>query len=155
MARHFSPYIALNANISEDAIIGAGTIIEPGAVIGHGVKIGQDCIIKSNVVIGDHCELGDNVIIHYNSVIGSDAFYFQKRVDGTRERWHSIGRVIIENDVEIGALTTIDRGVSGDTIIGAGTKMDNHVHIGHGVVIGKNLRGEALEQQLMQLFNAK
>ncbi len=138
LARHFSPYIALNSTISDTAVIGEDTIIEPGAVIGHGVKIGKNCIIKANVVIGDLTEIGDNVIIHYNAVIGSDAFYFQKRADGSRERWHSIGRVILEDDVEIGACTTIDRGVSGDTIIGQGTKMDNHVHIGHGVVIGKN-----------------
>jgi UDP-3-O-[3-hydroxymyristoyl] glucosamine N-acyltransferase len=116
--------------------VGEGTIIEPNVTVGEHVKIGKNCLIRPNVVIHAHTTIGDNVIIHSGTVIGTDAFYYKGRPDGF-EKWHSCGRVIIENNVEIGALTTIDKGVSGDTIIGEGTKIDNHCHIGHGVVIGK------------------
>jgi UDP-3-O-[3-hydroxymyristoyl] glucosamine N-acyltransferase len=85
----------------------------------------------------DHTEIGDNVIIHANTVIGSDAFYFKRRPEGY-DKMVSCGRVIIHDDVEIGASCTVDKGVSGDTIIGKGTKIDNQVHIGHDSVIGKN-----------------
>jgi len=123
--------------ISESAIIGSGTVIQPGAFIGNFVKIGRNCMIHSGVSVNDHCEAGDNVIIHSNTVIGSDAFYFKRRPEGY-DKMHSCGRVIIHDDVEIGAGCTIDRGVSSDTIIGRGTKMDNQIHIGHDTVIGKN-----------------
>ena len=109
--------------------------IMPGAYLGKYVSIGKQSIIHPGVVIYDHCQIGDNVVIHANTVIGSDAFYF-KRKTSHHEKLQSVGRVIIENDVEIGAACTIDRGVTGDTIIGAGTKMDNHVHVGHDTVIG-------------------
>jgi UDP-3-O-[3-hydroxymyristoyl] glucosamine N-acyltransferase len=112
----------------------------PGAVIGNNVRIGSNCVVYPNVVVMDHCTIGDNVIIQAGSVIGSDAFYYNKKT--TREvhykKMLSCGRVLIENDVEIGASCTIDRGVSGDTILGTGTKLDNQVHIGHDTVVGKN-----------------
>jgi UDP-3-O-[3-hydroxymyristoyl] glucosamine N-acyltransferase len=90
------------------------------------------------VVIYDHCEIGDNVEIHANAVIGSDAYYFKRKPEGY-EKMHSCGRVILEDNVEIGACCTIDKGVSADTIIGKGTKLDNHVHIGHDTLVGKNV----------------
>ena len=99
--------------------------------------IGTNCIIHSGVVIYDHSVIGDNVILHANTVIGADAFYFKRRPD-FYEKMHSCGRVVIHDHVEIGACCTIDRGVSSDTIIGKGTKLDNHVHVGHDTVIGKN-----------------
>ncbi len=123
--------------ISSNAIIGEGTIIQPGAFVGHHVRIGKNCLIHSNVSIYDHTEIGDDVIIHANTVIGADAFYFKRRPEGY-DKMITCGRVIIHDKVEIGACCTIDKGVSGDTIIGAGTKMDNMVHIGHDTVIGKN-----------------
>ncbi len=137
LVRHFRPFIPIQHNISPTAKIGENTIIQTGVVIGEKVQIGNNCIIHPNVSIYNHTQIGDNVIIHANTVIGADAFYFKRRPEGY-DKMLSCGRVIIEDDVEIGALCTIDKGVSGDTIIGQGTKLDNQVHIGHGCVIGKN-----------------
>ncbi|MBK8140723.1 MAG: UDP-3-O-(3-hydroxymyristoyl)glucosamine N-acyltransferase [Chitinophagaceae bacterium] len=135
--RPFTPSLKM---ISESASIGAGTVIMPGAYIGNHVSIGSNCIVHPNVTILDHCIIGDHVIIQAGSVIGSDAFYYNKKTNREihYKKMASCGRVLIENAVEIGANCTIDRGVSHDTIIGAGTKMDNLVHIGHDTVIGKN-----------------
>lgn len=138
LALYYSPTVHLNGAISKTAKIGKNVIIEPGVVIGNEVTIGDDCWIRANTVICDHTKIGNRVIIHPNTTIGSDAFYFQRKPNRSYKRWHSIGRVIIEDDVEIGAGCTIDKGVSGDTIIGNGTKLDNLIHIGHGVEIGKN-----------------
>lgn len=128
---------ASQERINATAQIGEGTVIQPGAFIGQDVVIGKNCIIHSNVSIYDGIIIGDEVIIHSNTVIGADAFYYKKRPSGY-DKLLSTGTVIIEDQVEIGALCTIDRGVSGDTIIGRGTKMDNQVHVGHDTVIGKN-----------------
>jgi len=124
-------------NISDSAEIGEGTIIQPGVFIGNHVKIGKNCIIHPNVSIYDHTILGDNVIIQSNAVIGGDAFYFKRRPTHY-DKMESCGRTIIEDDVEIGALCAVDKGVSGDTIVGKGTKLDNHVQVGHDTHIGKN-----------------
>lgn len=137
LTSHFRKFHPSEKLISDTSKTGAGTILQPGAFIGHHVKIGKNCLIYTGVVIYDYCEIGNNVVIHANSVIGSDAFYFKKRTDGY-DKLNSCGRVIVEDNVEIGACCTIDKGVSGDTIIGKGTKMDNHVHIGHDTIIGKN-----------------
>jgi UDP-3-O-[3-hydroxymyristoyl] glucosamine N-acyltransferase len=123
--------------ISPSAEIGAGTIIQPGAFIGNHVKIGKNCIIHANASIYDHCVIGNNVIIHSGAVIGADAYYFQRRPEGYK-KLESCGRVILEDNVEVGALTSIDKGVSGDTIISFGTKFDNHVQVGHDTYIGRN-----------------
>ncbi len=126
--------------ISDDLEVGAATMIQPGVFIGNNVRIGSNCIIHANVTIYDFTIIGDNVEIHAGAVIGADAFYYNrnKQRDVQYHKMLSCGRVVIHDDVEIGAGTTIDKGVSGDTIIGSGTKIDNHVHIGHGAVIGKN-----------------
>lgn len=134
--RYTQQPILMSQAIHQEAVIGAGTVVQTGAVVGR-AKIGENCLIYPNVVIYDGSIIGDNVVIHANSVIGADAFYFKRRPEGY-DKLLSCGRVLIENDVEIGAGCTIDRGVSGDTIIGSGTKIDNHVHIGHGVVVGQN-----------------
>ncbi len=123
--------------ISETAEVGEGTIIQPGVFIGNYVKIGKNCIIHSNTSIYDHTIIGDNVIIQSNAVIGGDAYYFKRRPTHY-DKMQSCGRTIIEDDVEIGALCAVDKGVSGDTIVGKGTKLDNHVQIGHDTHIGKN-----------------
>lgn len=123
--------------ISPSAKIGEGTIIQPGAFIGNDVEIGKNCIIHSNVSIYDKCIIGDNVIIHANTVLGADAFYYKKRPSGY-DKLLSCGRVVIKNNAEIGANCTIDRGVSGDTTIGEGTKLDNLIQIGHDTVVGKD-----------------
>ncbi|MBL7772066.1 MAG: UDP-3-O-(3-hydroxymyristoyl)glucosamine N-acyltransferase [Chitinophagaceae bacterium] len=140
LVKHFKPFEPSNQMISETAQIGEGTIIQPGVFIGHNVKIGKDCVIHSGVVIYSDTTIGDRVNIQGNSVIGGDAFYFNRRnkEDLLYLKLESCGRTFIEDDVEIGACCTIDRGVSGDTIIGRGTKFDNFIHIGHGTVIGKN-----------------
>lgn len=124
--------------VSDSAKIGEGTIIQPNAFIGNHVKIGKNCIIHANASIYDHTIIGDNVIIHSNAVIGADGYYFKRRPEGY-DKLESCGRAIIEDDVEIGALTSIDIGVSGDTIIGKGSKLDNHVQIGHDTIVGKNV----------------
>jgi UDP-3-O-[3-hydroxymyristoyl] glucosamine N-acyltransferase len=138
--RNYRPFKPLLKSVSESAIVGEGTMIMPGVAIGNDVTIGKDCVIYPNVVIMDHCIVGDRVLIQPGTVVGSDAFYYNKKTnrDVHYKKMISCGRVVIENDVEIGANCTIDRGVSGDTIIGAGTKLDNLVHVGHDTVVGKN-----------------
>ncbi len=136
LVRHFHPINYSQKQISETAKIGVNTIIMPGVYLGANVTIGDNCVIHPNVVIYNNCHLKNNVIIHANAVIGADAFYYKKRSD-KHDKMISCGRVIIEDDVEIGALSSIDKGVSGDTVIGAGTKIDNHVQIGHDTVVGK------------------
>jgi len=140
LVKHFRPFEPASERISSSAVIGDGTHIQPGVFIGNHVVIGKGCLIHPNVTIYDHTVIGDNVIIHAGAIIGSDAFYYKrKKTEAVQyHKLESCGRVIIHDDVEIGAGTAIDKGVSGDTIIGRGTKIDNQVHIGHGVVIGKN-----------------
>jgi len=137
LAKHFRPFESSSHAISQTAQIGEGTMIQPGAFIGNHVSIGKNCLIHANVSIYDHTVIGDEVIIHSNTVIGADAYYFQKKPAGYR-KLESCGRVVIKDRVEIGALCSIDKGVSGDTIIDEGTKFDNHVQVGHDTYIGKN-----------------
>lgn len=140
IVKHFRPFHPAVKAVSDTAVIGEGTTLAPGVFIGEQVRIGTNCRIGPNVTILEHCIIGNNVIIQSGSVIGSDAFYYNTKKD--RDVWYrkmeSCGRVIIEDDVEIGAACTIDRGVSHDTRIGQGTKMDNMVHIGHDTVLGRN-----------------
>lgn len=133
---HFNPFISAKSSISDSAIIGEGTILQPNAFIGHNVSIGKNCLIHANVSIYDGTVIGDNVTIHANTVLGADAFYYKKRPEGF-DKLISGGRVVIEDNVDIGASCTIDRGVTGDTTIKEGTKIDNQVHVGHDSVIGK------------------
>jgi len=135
LTEHFSPKQEW-PTIQQSKNSHTSSQIAPNASIGKNVSIGFNVTIMPGVVIGDNCIIGDNVIIHSNTVLGADAFYFQKK-NGTFRKMHSCGRVIIEDDVEIGALCTLDRGVSGDTIIKKGTKLDNQVHIGHDTVVGE------------------
>jgi UDP-3-O-[3-hydroxymyristoyl] glucosamine N-acyltransferase len=136
LAVRFRGFEKAVAAISPSALIGEGTVIQPGAFIGNHVVIGKDCIIHANAAVYDHTVIGNNCIIHSGAILGADAFYFQKRADGWK-KLESCGRVVIEDHVEIGALTSIDKGVSGDTIISWGVKIDNHVQIGHDTFIGK------------------
>lgn len=122
--------------IHESVVIGESSCIMPGVFIGANSSIGKNCFIHPNVTLYDGCTIGDNVIIHSGTVIGADAFYYQK--SNGYNKLHSCGSVRIENDVEIGANCTVDRGVTSDTIIGQGTKIDNLVQIGHDTVIGRN-----------------
>lgn len=136
ITKHFNPFIASKQSISDSAIIGENTIVQPNVFIGENVKIGKNCIIHANVSINNDAEIGDNVTIHSNTVLGSNAFYYKKRPEGF-DPLVSGGRVVIEDNVDLGASCTIDRGVTGDTTIGEGTKIDNQVHVGHDTIIGK------------------
>ncbi len=140
LVKQFRPFEKSSQHISPSATIGEGTHLQPGAFVGNHVKIGKNCLIHANVSIYDFCEIGDNVTIHSGTVIGGDAFYYKKRTSPKTfyDKMESCGRVVIHDHVEIGAGCTIDKGVSGDTVIGWGTKIDNQVHIGHDTVVGKN-----------------
>ena len=137
LTSRFRPFVACSKAISDSAEIGEGTVIQPNVFIGNHVKIGKNCVIHANVTIYDYSEIGDDVIIHAGTVIGADAYYFQRKPEGYR-KFLSSGKVVVKDRVEIGAQTCIDRGVSGDTIVGEGTKMDNFVQVGHDTIIGKN-----------------
>ncbi len=140
IVEHYRPFLPSMKMLSDSAVIGEGTVVMPGAYIGNNVRIGRNCVIHPNVTILDHCEIGNEVVIQSGTVIGSDAFYYNKKMgrDIHYKRMKSCGRVIIEDSVEIGAGCTIDRGVTHDTRIGKGTKMDNIIHVGHDTIIGAN-----------------
>ncbi|MCB0662076.1 MAG: UDP-3-O-(3-hydroxymyristoyl)glucosamine N-acyltransferase [Saprospiraceae bacterium] len=137
LVKQYRPFRPLTVQISPEAKIDPTATIEPNVVIGPDVEIGKNCHIQANTTIYEHTIIGDNVIIEPNCVISSNAFYYKAYKDH-RKKWRSGGRTIIENDVHIGAGSTIAKGVSGDTIIGKGTKIDCQVQIGHGAVIGTN-----------------
>jgi UDP-3-O-[3-hydroxymyristoyl] glucosamine N-acyltransferase len=126
--------------IAEGAEIGAGTRIGAGCAIGRGVKIGSECEICPNVTIYPGTTLGDRVMVHAGAVLGSDGFgYVRDAKSGRYEKFPQVGRLVIEDDVEIGANTAIDRGALDETRIGRGTKIDNLVHIGHNCQLGENV----------------
>ncbi len=136
LIHHFNPFIAATAVISPTSEIGENTIIQPNVFVGNNVKIGKNCLIHSNVCLYDHTFVGDNVIIHSGTILGADAFYYKNRPE-KYDKLVSGGNVHINNNVEIGALCTIDRGVTASTVVGEGSKIDNQVHIGHDTVLGK------------------
>ena len=136
LTNHFKPFQASINSISASAKIGKNTIIQPNCFIGHNVVIGDNCIIHSNVSIYDDTIIGDHVTIHAGTIIGASAFYYKNRPEGF-DQLRSGGRVIIKNNVDIGALCTIDKGVTGDTTIGEGSKLDNQIQVGHDTIIGK------------------
>lgn len=138
IVRKFRPFEPVLEQISSGSDIHPSVIIEHGAVIAANVRIGANSHIGANAVIGEYSEIGENVVIGAGALIGPDAFYFKKLPDASFKKWRSGGRVIIGDNVDIGAGCTIAKGVSGDTIIGAGSKLDCQIHIGHGAVIGKN-----------------
>ncbi len=123
--------------LSENCRVGKGTILYSQVYLGEGSSVGDDCSIYPGVIIRDGVKIKDRVVIHSGSVIGADGFGYIEKA-GERVKIPSHGGVIIENDVEIGANTTIDRATFGNTIIGRGTKIDNLVHIAHNVLIGEN-----------------
>lgn len=133
---YFKPFEKSLETPSKSAKIGKGTVVQPNTFIGNHVVIGKNCLIHSNVCIYDHTVIGNNVTIHAGTVLGADAFYYKNRPEGF-DKLKSGGRVVIEDHVDLGALCTIDKGVSGDTIIGKGSKLDNQIQIGHDTVVGK------------------
>ena len=136
LTNYFNPFIAATSTISKSAIIGKNTVLQPNVFVGNNVKIGNNCLIHSNVCIYDNAIIGNNVTIHSGTILGADAFYYKNRPDKF-DKLLSGGNVIIEDHVDIGALCTIDKGVTASTKIKEGTKIDNQVHIGHDTVIGK------------------
>ena len=136
ITKYFNPFIASKVSIAATAIIGEDTVIQPNVFIGNNVTIGKNCVIHPNVTIYDNTFIGNNVTIHANTVLGADAFYYKNRPEGF-DKLISGGRVVLEDNVDLGASCTIDKGVTGDTTIGKGTKIDNQVHVGHDTKIGK------------------
>jgi UDP-3-O-[3-hydroxymyristoyl] glucosamine N-acyltransferase len=123
--------------IGDDSSVGDGTQLRAGAKIGDQVTVGKNCVLHPNVFIEDGCTLGDNVILHSGVVIGADGFGYVRDDAGEHNKFPQIGTVVIEDNVEIGANTCVDRGALGETRIGEGTKIDNLVQVGHNVRIGK------------------
>lgn len=137
LTEFFRPFEKAMASLAPSASIGENTVIQPNVFIGNNVRIGKNCRIHSNVSLYDNTIIGDEVTIHSGSVLGGDAFYYKKRPEGY-DKLVSGGRVVVEDRVDIGANCTIDKGVSGDTRIGEGTKLDNLIQVGHDTVIGRN-----------------
>jgi len=137
ITKHFRNFKPWSTPIGDNYKQHPSAIIHPNVSIGHQVIIGANSIIHSGAVLGDYTVIGENVIVGPNSVIGHSAFYYKKKPTGY-DRLLSCGRTLLEDNVEIGALVTIDRGVTGDTIIGKGTKIDNQVQVGHDTVVGEN-----------------
>ncbi|MEO8934489.1 MAG: UDP-3-O-(3-hydroxymyristoyl)glucosamine N-acyltransferase [Xanthomarina sp.] len=136
LTQHFKPFASSNLAISTSAKIGENTIIQPNCFIGNNVVIGDYCVIHSNVSIYDDTVIGNHVTIHAGSILGASAFYYKNRPEGF-DQLKSGGRVVIKDHVDIGALCTIDKGVTGDTTIGEGSKLDNQIQVGHDTIIGK------------------
>ncbi|MEM5538405.1 UDP-3-O-(3-hydroxymyristoyl)glucosamine N-acyltransferase [Olleya sp. AS48] len=136
LTSYFKPFTSSNVAISTSAKIGVNTVIQPNCFIGHNVTIGDNCVIHSNVSIYDDTVIGNNVTIHAGSILGASAFYYKNRPEGF-DQLKTGGRVVIHDNVDIGALCTIDKGVTGDTTIGEGSKLDNQIQVGHDTIIGK------------------
>ena len=131
--------IAAFVSIGEGASVGARTILFPHVAIGDGASLGDDCVMHARVSVRERVKIGDRVVVQDGAVIGSDGFGFARTPEGTHHKIPQAGDVIIEDDVEIGANTTIDRPAVGETRIGAGTKIDNLVQVAHGVKLGKGV----------------
>lgn len=129
--------IGPGAVVESGVVLGAGTRIGAGTVVGRDAVVGENCLLYSNVTVGERCVLGDRVIVQPGAVIGSDGYGFEL-VDGKHVKIPQVGIVLVEDDVEIGANTTIDRARFGKTVIGEGTKIDNLVQIAHNARIGKH-----------------
>ena len=125
--------------VGEGATIGDRTIVFPNVTIGAGARIGPDCVVHSNVAIRERVTIGARVILQNGVVVGGDGYGFVRRGDGTHEKIPQVATVVIEDDVELGANTTVDRPAVGETRIKAGAKIDNLVQVAHGVVIGRNV----------------
>lgn len=136
LTHYFKPFKSSESAISESAEIGEGTVIQPNVFVGNNVKIGSNCLIHPNVCIYANTVIGNNVTIHAGTVLGADAFYYKNRPEKF-DKLLSGGNVVIEDNVDLGALCTIDKGVTASTTIGEGSKLDNQVHVGHDTIIGK------------------
>ena len=129
------PFVAVGDGTS----IGDRTVVHPNVTIGAHVRIGEDCLIHSNVSIRERVTIGNRVVLQNGVVVGGDGYGFVRRGDGTHEKIPQVATVVIEDDVELGANTTVDRPAVGETRIKAGAKIDNLVQVGHGVTVGRNV----------------
>ncbi len=129
--------VGANAVIESGVSVGAGTRISPGVYLGAGVRVGARCVLYPNVTVYPGARIGDRVILHAGAVIGSDGFGYVF-AEGRQVKFPQLGKIVIEDDVEIGSNTTLDRGSLGTTVIGQGTKIDNLVQIAHNVKIGRH-----------------
>lgn len=137
LTRHFMPFELWLSNRGKNCEVDPTAMIHPSVVLGDNVRIGKDVVLYPGVVIGNNVTLEEGVIVGSNSVIGHNAFYYKRKPEGY-DRMHTCGSVHLHKNVEIGALCTIDAGVSAVTEIGEGTKIDNQVHIGHDTIVGKH-----------------
>jgi UDP-3-O-[3-hydroxymyristoyl] glucosamine N-acyltransferase len=134
-----SASVAAYVVVGPRARIGAGAVLHPHVVVGAGASVGPDCVVHAHVSIRERCTLGARVVVQNGAVIGSDGYGFATAADGSHIKIPQMGPVVIEDDVEVGANTTIDRPAVGETRVKAGTKIDNLVQIGHGVVLGRHV----------------
>jgi UDP-3-O-[3-hydroxymyristoyl] glucosamine N-acyltransferase len=132
-------YVGAGASVGESASIGEGTQIHSNCVVGRGVSVGRDCVLRPNVVLYDGVTLGERVVLHAGVVVGADGFGYVRDSAGVYHKFPQVGTVVIEDDVEVGANTCIDRGALGATRIGKGSKIDNLVQVGHNVEIGERV----------------
>ncbi len=136
--------IAAFVVVGAGAKVGARTVLHPHVVVGAYATVGDDCVLHAQVSVRDRVEIGHRVVLQNGAVIGAEGFGFATRADGTHQKIPQVGIVVIEDDVEIGANSTVDRPAIGETRIGAGSKIDNLVHIAHGVKLGRNVLLAAL-----------
>jgi UDP-3-O-[3-hydroxymyristoyl] glucosamine N-acyltransferase len=129
-------HVGALAVVGRDVCVGARSVLHPRVVIGDGVEIGEDCVLHAGVSVRERCRLGSRVVVQDGAVIGADGFGFARDASGRYHKFPQVGIVVVEDDVEIGALTAIDRAALGETRIGRGSKLDNLVQVGHSVTIG-------------------
>ncbi len=132
-------YVGAGASVGEGATIGAGTQVHSNCVVGRGVNVGRDCVLRPNVVLYEGVTLGDRVVLHAGVVVGADGFGYVRDPAGVYHKFPQVGTVVIEDDVEVGANSCIDRGALGTTRVGKGSKLDNLVQVGHNVEIGERV----------------
>jgi UDP-3-O-[3-hydroxymyristoyl] glucosamine N-acyltransferase len=132
-------YVGAGAVVGRGVRLGAGTQVHPHCVIGRGVTVGRDCVLRPNVVLYEGVTLGDRVVLHAGVVVGADGFGYVRDPAGVYHKFPQVGTVVVEDDVEVGAHSCIDRGALGTTRIGKGSKIDNLVQVGHNVEIGEHV----------------
>jgi UDP-3-O-[3-hydroxymyristoyl] glucosamine N-acyltransferase len=141
---HASAVLGEGVHVGPLAVVGAGarvgarSVLHPHVVLYDGVEIGEDCVLHSGVQVRERCRLGQRVVVQNGAVIGADGFGFARDADGRYHKFPQVGIVVIEDDVEVGALSAIDRAALGETRIGRGCKLDNLVQVGHSVTIGEH-----------------
>ncbi|MET0624415.1 MAG: UDP-3-O-(3-hydroxymyristoyl)glucosamine N-acyltransferase [Pyrinomonadaceae bacterium] len=132
-------YVGAGASVGAGAELGAGTQVHSNCVVGRGVRVGRDCVLRPNVVLYEGVTLGDRVVLHAGVVVGADGFGYVRDAGGVYHKFPQVGTVVLEDDVEVGANSCIDRGALGETRVGRGSKIDNLVQVGHNVRIGERV----------------